>query len=182
MTKNPINKTFLIRLLLVAIFSFFGFFALRDVYSLASKSYLIDANKLVRLDTLELLNRAFKYSGSKGSSARFEFESTDRHSFRISGERFLAITDINKLTDTLMYHGTKFLAYTDEAGVKDYKDNSKSSIEVYQFLVDGEKYIDISRTNQLSYNKLIRAMFLWVGLIGVVLFGILRKTENQDYD
>lgn len=177
MTNNPINKTNLIRLILIVIFSFFGFFALRDVYSLTSKSYLIGSNKLVRLDTLELLNRAYKYSGGKGSPSRLEFESTNRHNFRISGERFFAVSDINKLTDTLMYHGTKFLVYTDKDGLENYKDNSKSLIEVYQFLLDGKQYIDISRTNQLSQNKLIRAMFLWTALIGVILFAILRKRE-----
>jgi hypothetical protein len=179
--RNNFNVN-LLRFVLFSVFAFLGSFAITDIYRLISQSYLIDASKLIRLDTVQLINRAFRYSSSKGSPARLEFESTSRHKFRISAERFYAIAEINKLTDTLMYHETQFLVYTNSDGLKKYKENSKGVIEVYQLVLDDKEYVDILQASELTKDKLIRGTCISAVLFCFVLFGILRKTESDNYD
>lgn len=168
----------LLRLLRLLVFVFFGFFALKNIYQLYSGSYLIEPDKLIRLDTMQLLNRAYRYSGGKGSSSGIEFESISRNKFLISSSYFFSIADIDKLTDTLMYHGTNFLAYTDKKGYKLFKNNSKSFIEVYQFVIGDKQYIDISKANQLAKDKLVSGIFMWCVLFGILFFIRLKKLEE----
>jgi hypothetical protein len=98
--------------ILLAFFIFCIVFSTIDIYKLFSKSYYVNKADLISLDTFHLLGRAYRYSGGgKSGTSRFEFESTDRHKFHISAERFFSIADLKELTDTLMYHDLKFTAY-----------------------------------------------------------------------
>lgn len=163
---------------MLLVFAFFGFFTLKDIYQLYSGSYLIEPNKLIRLDTMQLLNRAYEHAGGKGSSRGIEFESITRNKFLISSSCFFSISDIDKLTDTLMYHGTNFLVYTDNEGYKIFKTNSKKFIKVYQFEIGDKQYIDISEANQLARGKLISGIFMWCSMFGISFFIRLKKKEE----
>ncbi|CAN5533897.1 hypothetical protein BH10BAC2_BH10BAC2_09210 [soil metagenome] len=179
-TKGKANlKVIFIKFIPIVFFVFVCFWGLKDGYTLISKSYLIDSGKLIQLDTIQLFNKAYRYSGSKGSSAKIEFESVKRYKFQISAERFYAVAEINKLSDTLMYNDTKFLVYTDEDGLKNYKLSNKKVIEVYQIVVDGKSYIDISIANQLLKEKLIRGIILSSVFIVIFVYFFIKAPSTS---
>ncbi|NNV57988.1 hypothetical protein [Limnovirga soli] len=124
------------------------------------------------------------YSSRKPSKSGFAFESTNKHKFSISAERFSSITDLTELTDTLLYHNLEFVVYTLKDNLEKYKDDNNSTIEVYQLLIGGKNYIDIENANKIAASSLESKLLLWFTLYLLVIIGVYknRKIIKTDLD
>lgn len=156
-----------------------------NAYQFLSKSYYIDENNLYQVDTFYLYTRAFESSyggGGKLSSAKSKltFEDFNRNSFTIAGNIFEAITDKQKLEDTLMYHDLKFTVFTDKENYDEYKRGKKPDfIKVYQIQIGDTKYIDIAKMNKISKGELMRGIILPPAFIFFMV--ILPFKEDNDW-
>lgn len=171
------NIRFLI-LLIPAVFILFYFV---KAYELFAKSYYVEETKLYKTDTFHLFTRAFRSSdlGGRGSSKpKLVFESINKYSFDISGNIYTAITDLEKLEDTLMFHDTKFIVFTDKENYDKYRKSKEPIfIKVYQIQIGDTKYIDIKKLNKISKENLLGGMVIPLIIIIFLLFIIGRKIE-----
>jgi hypothetical protein len=165
---------------LIALFIFFGALTtgvIINTYTLLSKSYYINEAELVKLDTIHILGKVYQSAGGKSSSHGFEFESIDRHNFRISGERYHSIAEIKELTDTLRYYEVNFTAYTDREGIEIYKSGSARPIEIYQLSIGGKNYMNIEDMNQRTASTLTWISFLGLSFLVCLSIGLYQKWE-----
>jgi hypothetical protein len=172
--KFPLILTLLIAVFLLLYYT-------ENVYELISKTYVVDETELYKVDTFHLFRRAFESSdlGGRGSSKpKLIFESFDNCSFAIGGNIFQAITEKEKLEDTLMYHGTKFTVFTDKQTYDEYKKGKRPIfIKVYQIEIGNVKYIDIPKLNKISKANLLGTVIVPPLIILFTLFLISKRVE-----
>ena len=176
-----LKKLPLIAVLLIAVGLFYYF---SNVYQLLLKSYYVDESKLYKIDTFHLLNRAYEQSDNSGGSRRSShpelvFQSSNRYSFVIDRSIFNAITDKDKLEDTLMYHDLKFTVFSDKGTYDKYKKSQTPIlIRVYQVQIGDTNYIDIARTNSLNKSKRIAGVVFPPAVI-LLIFFLVKSHSNK---
>ena len=190
--------------LLKAFFALIALFLLytyaQSVYKLVSKTYFIDENKLHKLDTFHLYNRAYITSDGAGRNDRrqlqIQFQSTNGYSFSISKnvykaiinkqqlEKMLLIDDNNFVANTTLYHDVTFIPYTTKEYFEQYKTTGYPVfIEVYQLQMDNKKYIDINTANGLEKAELkkqaLRPAVIAVVISLVIIIKPIRKQFSK---
>lgn len=147
-----------------------------NLYQFVAKTYYVDESKLYRVDTFHLSGRAFRESEPGGRSSRsypkLVIQSTSGYTFAIDKDIFEAITDRQRLEDTLMYHDLKFTVFTDKEYFDKYhKYNRPIFIRAYQIEIGNKKYIDIEKMNKITKGKKKRAVLAPPAL--VLFLGLL---------
>lgn len=185
---NVLIKTFLSFIVLIVLY----FYSIQ-VYRLASKAYIIDENKLCKLDTFRLYNRAYITSdGRYRQKDKLRFYAINGYSFSIIGNVFESITNKQQLKNILLYDDDNFMAnttlnrdvafivYTKRKEFEKYNSTAyPTSIAVYQIQIGNTKYIDISKLNNLNQSSLktnvIPPAFLAAIVILIVAIRPVRK-------
>lgn len=146
---------------ILAFFAMAIFFSIIDIYSYFSKNYYAKQADLVKLDTFHLKERAWLSSGKSGGG-RLWFQSTNSYVFVFAEGRYNAIDSVKQLNDSLIYHDTKFIAYTNNQGATDFFANKSKRVELYQLSTGEKNYINIDKANDKAAKILINKMLLWI--------------------
>ncbi|MDB5202973.1 MAG: hypothetical protein JWQ27_2382 [Ferruginibacter sp.] len=130
---------------------------------------LIATTDLYRIDSVRLINKAVKVPRGKGSSAfYYEFDDEAGNTFVIPSNVFEAASSPDLLEDTLQYSAAVLQVYTDKAGIKSYRSNSRESyIHIYQIELNNKPVIDLVllQDNRIKFKQMIQVISLGIFLV-----------------
>jgi len=177
------------------------YFSIQSLYSLINKAYFIDENKLYKLNTFHLYDRAYqtsygggkKYGGGRKYESQLQFQSTDGYSFAIQGNFFESVQNRKQLKDALLcddnafvpnttlHHDITFIPYTSKQYYEEYKSTPYPVfIKVYQIQIGDKKYIDINEANARNKSSLVRHTIVPViFLLMIILIIAIRPIKQK---
>lgn len=157
------------------------------LYSLVSGSYKLHPAEYYKLDTITLQSKAYATRSSvKITKAGYDFQDTMWLNYRIDRPQYYAIRKPELIADTLRYHRTKLVVYSDKSGLAAYRTHDTSAIiMVYQFSIGGKEYIDFAVLNANTKRNTIYALLLCTAGYLIYMAWYLnrrRKRENKNPD
>ena len=153
----------------------FTWFLIRDVYTLTARSYIINPENLVRVDSIATSRTSWKHYGEAPGNGRPEiiFITENGQRFRIAGDSYQSITYHNELSDLISKRGLIFSLYTDKKGFEYYKKGNRFAIiDIYQVIIRGHAYINIYKANELTTKRLTWRIVVWLISIGLIIYSI----------
>ncbi len=156
-------------LFLTFMFLFFVALTIFDFQRLISKSYKVNVEQVVPIDTFFQQGKADYTRPAKGGKNGYIIKSIDGYSFHITKSAFEGIMDRYEFEDHLKYHGLQFIAYSDrETRDKYLKTSVPFALDVFQIKIGDKNYIDIKKGNSEFRERLL---FRVIGeLLGTILF------------
>ena len=118
--------------ILIGATTLFGTIYYFQILKLKTRSYAFEKGELYRLDSVQMLSRAFTIGGPK-SGTTWEFRDKKFRTFSISGSTNYDATKSKELYDTLQDSDLIMTIFTDKNGFVDYNDKkSKGKIKETQ--------------------------------------------------
>jgi hypothetical protein len=145
-------------------------------YQLLFKTYRVNDSEIYIVDTFKLQTKAYYNVGGKYHSPTYDFKSTNGYSFFVDEKVFQGISDKKAFYDTFLYHGLKFIAYSDKETAKKYSESvNPIFIKIFQIQVGEKKFIKTEQFNNAYRNKLLRKILI-ATFIFIILYFTYRKT------
>jgi hypothetical protein len=136
---------------------------------LNNRSYILKQSDLFKIDSVNILSRAFIVGGGK-SSKSIEFEDENRKLFLISGPRLSSLVDRSKLYDTLQYSNLIISVFTTKIGFNNYyNENNYDKIDVYDIKVGDISFINLEDVNSEEYYRRLSLIIFFSIAYGICL-------------
>lgn len=178
-----VSSQSIVNMLLSLIFLIAAIKTITNYHTLTSKSYKINVEQVVLIDTFFQKGKADYISSSKSSTRGYILNSINGYSFRIRNSAFEGINDRNEFENHLKYHGLQFIAYSDQATLDKYLSSKiPFGLDLFQIKIGNKNFIDIEKGNsgfrlRLQYFAFIH-LLLVIGLL-IYLFIKIRYKRNS---